>query len=123
MRLAFVVAIACGIVVAAVSAIYASQVPTQDYSLSVDALKDQQTLFTSARIILSNTGRMPLTNVVVDYGENATERVGTMEPGYKTTVSPPDGAQLTTVIVTADPGIKIVQPYRSPIKLPGMMGS
>jgi hypothetical protein len=122
-RIAFVAAIAGGIIVAAVLAMYLSQVPTKDYSLSVDALKDEQTLFTNARVVLSNTGRMPLTNVVVNYGGNATDVVGTMEPGHKTTVSPPDGAQLSSVTVTADPDIKIVQPYRAPIKLPGMIGS
>lgn len=123
MRIAFVAAIAGGIIVAAVLAMYASQLPTTDYSLNVDALKDEQSLFTNTRVVLSNTGRMPLTNVLVSYGANATEFVGTMEPGYKTTVSPPEGAQLSTVTVTADHGIKVVQPYRAPIKLPGMIGS
>jgi hypothetical protein len=123
MRIVYVASIAGGIIVAALLAMYASQLPTTDYSLSVDALKDQQTLFTNARIILSNTGRMPLTNVLVTYGQNATEFIGTMAPGYKTTVSPPDSAQLSNVTVTADHGIKVIQPYRSPIKLPGMIGS
>ncbi|AIF84050.1 hypothetical protein NTE_01992 [Candidatus Nitrososphaera evergladensis SR1] len=123
MRIAFVVAIAGGIIVAAVVAMYASQLPTQDYSLSVDALKDEQSIFTNARVVLSNTGRMPLTNVMVNYGGNSTEFVGTMAPGHKTTVSPPEGTQLTFVTVTADHDIKIVQAYRAPIKLPGMIGS
>src|SRR5512146_2605694 len=101
MRIVYVAAIAGGIIVAALLAMYVSQLPTTDYSLSVDALKDQQTLFTNARVILSNTGRMPLTNVLVTYGKNATEFVGTMAPGYKTSVSPPDGAQLSNVTVTA----------------------
>ncbi|AIC14835.1 hypothetical protein [Nitrososphaera viennensis] len=123
MRLAFVAAIAGGIVVAAVLAMYASQVPTQDYSLSVDALKDEQSLFTNSRVVLSNTGKIALTNVMVSYGGNATEFIGTMEPGYKTTVYPPEGTPLTSVTVTADPDIRIVQAYRAPIKLPGMIGS
>lgn len=123
MRIVYVAAIAGGIIVAALLAMYVSQLPTTDYSLSVDALKDQQTLFTNARVILSNTGSMPLTNVLVTYGQNATEFVGTMAPGYKTSVSPPDGTQLSNVTVTADHGIKVVQTYRAPIKLPGMIGS
>ena len=100
-----------------------SAVPTQDYSLSVDALKDEQSLFTDARVVLSNTGRLSLTNVVVDFGGGQTEVVGTMETGTKRTVSPPEGAQLQSVTVTADPGIMKVQEYRTPIKLPGMIGS
>jgi hypothetical protein len=123
MRLVIVTVIAGGIIVAAVIAMLASQVPTKDYSLSVDALKDEQSLFTNARVVLSNTGKLALTHVTVNYGGNATEFVGTLEPGHKTTVSPPEGTQLTSVTVKADPNIEIVQPYRTPIKLPGMIGS
>jgi len=123
MRIVYVAAIACGIVVAALSTMYASQLPAKDYSLNVDALKDEQSIFTNARVVLSNNGKMPLTNVHVLYGGNGTEFVGTMAPGYKTTLSPPEGTELSTVTVTADHGIKIVQPYRAPIKLPGMIGS
>jgi hypothetical protein len=38
-------------------------------------------------------------------------------------MSPPEGVQLDSVLVTADPEISIVQQYRAPIKLPGMIGS
>lgn len=123
MRIAIVAAIAGGIVAAVLIAMLMSQIPTTDYSLSVDALKDEQSLFTNARVVLSNTGRFPLTNVVVDFGDGHNETVGTMNAGDKRTVSPPEGAQLETVIVTADPGISVTQEYRTPWKLPGMIGS
>lgn len=123
MRVVVVAAIAAGIVAAAVVAMFASTVPTQDYSLGVDALKDEQSLFTNARVVLTNTGRLELTNVVVDYGNGATEHVGTIQPGAKAFRSPPEGAPLDSVTVTADNGIKVVQEYRRPIKLPGMIGS
>ncbi len=123
MRLGIVVAIAGGIIAATVAAILLSSVPTQDYSLTVDALKDEQSLFTNARVVLSNTGRLPLTDVMVDFGGGQTETVGTLGVGDKRTVSPPEGAQLDTVTVTAEPDIRIVQTYRTPIKLPGMIGS
>lgn len=122
MRVAVVAAIAGGILAVALGAMLASTIPTVDYSLNVDALKDEQSLFTDARVVLSNNGRLELVNVVVDFG-GMQENVGTMEPGRKVTVSPPEGAQLDSVTVTADPGIKIVQEYRKPIKLPGMIGS
>lgn len=122
-RIGIVAAIAGGIVAVALGAMLVSAVPTQDYSLSVDALKDEQSLFTDARVVLSNTGRLPLTNVVVDFGGGQTEVVGTMEAGTKRTVSPPEDAQLQSVTVTADPEIRKVQEYRTPIKLPGMIGS
>ena len=42
-----------------------SLIPTKDYSIDVDAIKDEQSLFVNARITLTNTGRQPLTDVVV----------------------------------------------------------
>lgn len=123
MRTIFIAAVAGGIVATALLAMVASSAPTRDYALSVDALKDKQSLFTNARVVLTNTGRLPLTNILVSYGERQEPAVPTMAPGEQRTFSPPDGVQLDTVTVTADPGIKIVQPYREPIKLPGMIGS
>jgi hypothetical protein len=122
MRVAVIAAIAGGIVAVALVALFASTIPTKDYSLSVDAMKDEQSLFTNARVVLTNTGRLALTNVVIDYG-NGTETIGAMAPGAKVIRSPPEGAPLDSVTVTADNGINIVQDYRRPIKLPGMIGS
>lgn len=123
MRLGIVAAIAGGIVAATITAIAVSAIPTQDYSLTVDALKDEQSLFTNARVVLSNTGRLPLTDVTVDFGGGQKEDVGTLDAGDKRTMSPPESAQLESVTVTAEPDITIVQKYRTPIKLPGMIGS
>jgi hypothetical protein len=123
MRLVFVVAIAAGIVAFAMIAMLASALPTKDYDLSVDALKDEQSLFVSARVIVKNTGKLPLTNVLVDYGGQKEPVIPALEPGQTMNFSPPEGTQLDHVTVTAEPGIKKVQPYRTPIKLPGMIGS
>ncbi len=123
MRIVLLAAIAGGIIAAALIAMYVSQLPTADYSLSVDALKDEQSLFTNARVVIANNGRLPLTDVAVDFGSGEKEMIGTLDPGKRATVSPPEGAQLETVTVTAEPGITITQEYRTPIKLPGMIGS
>ncbi|MEW6604016.1 MAG: hypothetical protein AB1351_04925 [Thermoproteota archaeon] len=124
MRLVFVVAAAIGIVAVALIAMFASALPTKDHDLSVDALKDEQSLFTNARVVVKNIGRMPLTNVLVDYGDGYKEPViPVIQPGETLNFSPPEGAQIDHVTVTAEPGIKIVQSYRTPIKLPGMIGS
>lgn len=123
MRIAFLVAIAAGIVGVALAAIVISTMPTKDYDLSVDAMKDQQTLFTDARVVLKNTGRLPLTNVLVDYGSEKEPAIPVLQPGESRTIPPPEGVQLDSVTVTADPGIKITQQYRTPFKLPGMIGS
>jgi hypothetical protein len=123
MRLVFVVAIAVGIVAVALIAMFASAIPTKDYDLSVDALKDEQSLFTNARVVIKNTGKLPLTDVLIDYDSEKEPVIPVLRPGETMNFSPPEGAQLDRVTVTAEPGIHIVQPYRTPIKLPGMIGS
>ena len=123
MRIAIIVIIAAAIIAVALVAMFASALPTKDYDLSVDALKDEQSLFTNARVIIKNTGRLPLTNVLVDYGNNREPPIDVLQPGETLTLSPPEGVQLDQVTVTANPSIQIVQPYRTPWKLPGMIGS
>jgi hypothetical protein len=123
MRIALIVIIATGIIAAALVAMFASAIPTKDYDLSVDALKDQQSLFTNARVVIKNTGRLPLTNVLVDYGSEIEPPIGVLQPGDTQTLSPPEGVQLDHVTVTAEPSIEVVQVYRTPWKLPGMIGS
>lgn len=124
MRMAVILAIAVGIVATAIIAMVASATPTKDYDLSVDALKDEQSLFTNARVVLKNTGRLPLADIMVDYGNGYKEpMIARLGPGETANLSPPEGSSLDSVTVTAEPGIKITQNYRSPIKLPGMIGS
>ncbi|HLG37563.1 MAG TPA: hypothetical protein VI338_05470 [Nitrososphaera sp.] len=123
MRLVYLVAIAGGIIAATMIAIVASAIPTKDYDLSVDAMKDEQSLFTNARVVLKNTGKLPLTNVLVDYGNEKEPPIAVLQPGESLTMSPPEGVLLDSVKVTADPNISILQKYRTPIKLPGMIGS
>jgi hypothetical protein len=123
MRTALVLAVAAGIIAVAIIAMIASALPIKDYDLSVDALKDEQSLFTNARVVLKNTGRLPLTNVLVDYDGQKEPIIPVMQPGETLTMSPPENVQLDSVTVTAEPGIKMVQAYRTPIKLPGMIGS
>lgn len=123
MRLALVVVTAAGIIAVAIITMFVSALPTKDYDLSVDALKDEQSLFISARVVVKNTGRLPLTDVLVDYGGEKEPIIPTLEPGRTMNFSPPEGTQLDHVTVTAEPGLKKVQLYRTPIKLPGMIGS
>jgi len=123
MRIALIVIVAAGIIAVAVVAMFASALPTKDYDLSVDALKDEQSLFTNARVVIKNTGKLPLTNIHVDYGSSREPPIDILQPGDMLTLSPPEGVQLDHVTVTAEPSIKIVQSYRTPWKLPGMIGS
>jgi hypothetical protein len=93
-----------------------------DYSLEVDAMREDQSLFTNSRIMLTNAGKQSITHVVIDYGVK-TEMIQTINPGEKIALSPPEGSNLNFVRITADNGINITKGYRTPIKMPGMMGS
>ena len=93
-----------------------------DYVLEVDAMREDQSLFTNSRIILTNVGKEPITNVKVFYGVK-NETIQTINPGDKISLSPPEGSNLNVVRIIADNGINITAGYRTPIKMPGMMGS
>ena len=93
-----------------------------NYSLAVDAMREDQTLFTNSRIMLTNVGKQPITHVVVDYGIKK-ETIQNINPGEKISLSPPEGSNLNLVRIQADNGVNITAGYRTPIKMPGMMGS
>lgn len=123
MRLTIImVAAVISLAAAIITILIISIMPSKDYSIEVDAMKDEQSLFVNARIVLTNTGRQPLTDVVVYYG-NRNEVIKMINPGEKIYLSPPEGSRLDVVEVTANEGINMTKEYRKPIKLPGMMGS
>ena len=94
----------------------------KEFDLNIDALKEEQSLFTHTRVTITNTGKQPLTDIKVDYG-NKSETIKSLEPGQSYPLSPPAGSDLQRIIVTSDQGINITKEYRTPIKMPGMMGS
>jgi hypothetical protein len=93
-----------------------------EFDLNIDALKEEQSLFTHTRATITNTGKQPLTDINVNYG-NKSETVPLLEPGQSYPLSPPAGSDLQKIIVTSEQGINITKEYRTPIKMPGMMGS
>jgi hypothetical protein len=99
-----------------------TMIAKEDYSLEVDAMRDDQSLFINTRIILANTGKLPLTHISIDYGPK-NETIKIIAPGEKVALSPPEGSNLNVVKITGDNGINITKEYRKPIKLPGMIGS
>lgn len=100
--------------------------PTRDYAIDVDPIKDSQNLFSTSRVTVANIGKLPVTNILVSYGGNdnkSSERIASLLPGEKVLLSPPESSPLKSVTVTADQGLDITKGYRTPIKIPGMMGS
>lgn len=119
-----VIAVAASSVAVAVAAfmIVTTFGTSEQYAIDVDPFKDPQGLFTTARVTIHNTGRAPLTNVIVDY-EGHTDKIPVLKPGEKLIMSPPSGNALKQVTVTCDEGLHVTKPYRTPTKMPGMMGS
>jgi hypothetical protein len=112
------------IIIVLLSSVFAE--PTKDYAIDIDPIKDSQNLFSTARVTVTNTGKLPLTNIVVNYGgkgANAIEKLASLSPREKILLSPPDSSAFQSVTVTADHGVSITKAYRTPIKIPGMMGS
>jgi hypothetical protein len=72
--------------------------------------------------MLTNVGKQPITHVVVDYGIKK-ETIQAINPGEKISLSPPEGSNLNVVRIVADNGVNITTGYRTPIGMPGMMGS
>lgn len=97
-------------------------VATQNYAISVDPIKDNQYLFSTARVTIANTGKLPLTNIVVNYGGKV-DKLTSLSPGENAMLSPPENSTLKSVTVTADHGLSVTKDYRTPLKIPGMMGS
>lgn len=121
-----ILAVIIGVIVVSSGAlivVYGFNVFSADYNLEIDPLKDEQSLFSTARVALSNTGKLPLTNVVINYGGQITESVDSISPGQKLLLSPPGNVPLDFVTVTTGEGLNLTKVYRTPIKLPGMMGS
>lgn len=123
----YLIALACA-AIAAVSAVIAVNmaevaVATRDYDMHVDALLDEQSLFVTGRVTVQNTGARELTGVQANFGGGDAQRIGTLEPGRKVIVSPPDGNPMSFVIVSSEEGPTVSKSYRTPPKMVGMMGS
>jgi len=104
-----------------VMALSLMQYSGEEYALDVDAFKDQADLMGFGRVILTNTGRSTLTNIVIDFG-NDKITLPKLTPGEKQIISPPVDAELDYVTVTADNGIHVTKEYRSAPRMPGMIG-
>lgn len=96
---------------------------SEDYEIFVDPFKDEQDLFVMARVTIQNIGNQPLTNVRANFGGGDIQELGTLIPGQKIIISPPPENEMEFVMVTASEGILVNKAYRTPTKMPGMMGS
>ena len=98
-------------------------ITSEEYEISVDPFKDEQDLFVMARVTIHNIGNKPLTNVKANFGGGDIQELGTLAPGQKIIISPPPENEMEFVMVTSDEGVFVNKAYRTPTKMPGMMGS
>jgi hypothetical protein len=128
MRIGLLIPVAIGAVAVTIAVMLFLSLTTifaKEYAIDIDAMKDSQNLFSTARVTISNVGKLPLTNIIISYGGNnsTNEKITLLPPGEKVLMSPPNNIPLKSVTVQTDQGLKVTKQYRTPIKLPGMMGS
>jgi hypothetical protein len=67
----------------------------------------------------TNTGKIPLTNIVVNYGIGKVDKLTSLSPDENAMLSPPsntlENSSLKSVTVTADHGILVTKDYRTPV--------
>lgn len=91
---------------------------TEKYNIAVDPIIIKDEMGTETHVSIKNTGRNPLTNIVVHYGGTTKpDIIPILNPGEKVSLSPPDGSELNNVRVTTDQGIDIVKEYRTPASI------
>lgn len=87
----------------------------QDYDVEIDAIKVQD-LVEISNVRITNTGKLPLTELVVDMGEGDIQRFDSLEPGKTIWVSP-RAQNLVSVTLTTNEGIVATRDFREPITM------
>lgn len=91
---------------------------TPDYRLEVDPINTPGDTGSWSRIVLSNTGRMALTNLTISMNGSVIQKLDMLEPGETTSISP-DAEKLGAVTVTTSEGLSVTKEFRTPLGLPG----
>ena len=103
-----------GIALALMMILFVFSRATRDYAIDIDPIKDSQNLFSTSRVTVVNVGKLPLTNIVVNYGGNGnktTEKIASLLPGEKVLLSPPESFPLKSVKITTDQGLIVTKGY------------
>jgi hypothetical protein len=102
----------------------------EKYAIDVQAIKDEEDIFNAARVAITNTGKLPLTNVIVNYGategsnnnnnNNKFDKIALLQPGQKVWLSPPTNVPIKSIRITTDQGVTVTKQYASTFKIPGI---
>lgn len=86
-----------------------------DYRVKVDAIKIQDVVQISD-VRITNTGKLVLTDLKVNFGEGDVQSFARLEAGKTIWVSP-KASSLTTVTVTTSEEITLVKYFREPVSM------
>jgi hypothetical protein len=104
--------------------LYSTQINKSMFALEVDPTKDTTDISgIQYRIRLTNMGLKQLTGVVVNLGENDTQRLSHLDPGQSYYFYPKADTIVSVVKVTTNEGINVQSDYRSPSKVLGLPGA
>jgi hypothetical protein len=84
-----------------------------DYGVEIDAIKVQD-LVAISNVRITNTGKLPLTELKVDMGEGDIQHIDVLAPGKTIWVSP-KAQNLVSVTLTTKEGLAATRDFREPI--------
>lgn len=86
-----------------------------DYRVEIDAVKVSD-LVEISNVRITNTGKLPLTDITVNMGQGDIQSFAKLEPGKTVWVSP-RAQNLVSVTVTSAEGVLQVQDFREPASM------
>lgn len=86
-----------------------------EYGIEIDAIKVED-LVAISNVRITNTGRMPLSELTIDMGQGDIQRLDSLEPG-KTVWLSPKAQNLVSVTVTTKEGLVATKDFREPISM------
>jgi len=87
-------------------------VGSPDYDLFVDAKIDKKNSIVVGEVLIQNTGSQPLTNIMVNFGDEDILDIGTLDAMHKVILTSPPDNKMEFVTVSADHGIFVNKAYR-----------
>jgi hypothetical protein len=96
-------------------ALFNMMINVPDYNVEIDAIKVQD-LVSISNVRITNTGKKPLTDLVVDMGQGDIQRFEDLEPGKTIWVSP-KAQNLISVTLKTNEGLFATRDFREPITM------
>ncbi|MGQ0376166.1 MAG: hypothetical protein ACT4OW_01510 [Nitrososphaerota archaeon] len=109
------ISVGSAIVAIILAIVIPSMVMIPDYRVEVDAIKVQDVVQIS-NVRITNTGKLVLTDLKVDFGQGDIQVFNKLEAGKTIWVSP-KASSLTTVTITTHEGITLVKDFREPMSM------